>query len=462
MGSTVSDRMIALRAALALALAASACGPAPVDNSQGRPAKSVDPPSAPPGIVENSAPVTSSLPDTELRPARAALVRALEGGDLDQAEMLLRKLETTTPDTRLFRARFLCRRGQDVQALRELEAARRDATTPAALGAVHATAAELYCALGRTDAAADEIRGGLAACGETPELLRAQGVHALSRPGGARVGLARLERARELDPELAFLVRPLAEAHLLVGRTELREERPLEAVRAARAGLELFPEDRDLLQLHADGLLATGALRSAVAVFEELLATGEGVENELAMACWRAGMGELVQSRRPEAVELFARARSLGMQAESLGSAARILSEESTALVERGALRYREDRLDEARGLFAEALYLDPENLAAENHLALVHFRLGAHELAVEGWERVLTTFDELGRRPPEPVHLNAALAWLELGQPDPARRRILHYGDLEQPLETEADLRRAIDLRRETWTVEVSAAVGE
>ncbi len=430
-------------AGAALAALAWACGgTAPVDNSEDGGAKATTDPGRRPGNVENLSPARVAPADTG-SPAEPSsrgatdqasdVARALEDGRLDDADMLLVRLDPFDANARLLRARLLCRRGETVHALRELEAARR---AMPAWGAVSATVAELYVELGRLEAARAEIQRGLELAGPCAELERARGIYWLAREGGAKQGLSHLLRARELDPRLDFVDGPLAQAYLLVGRAHLREASPLEAVRAARAGLVLEPASVPLRQLHGDALQATGALRSAVGVFEELLADGESVEHDLALLCWRAGMGELVQRRRAAAVELWARARELGMTDEALGSAASILAEEALLLVARGIACQRDGRVEAARDLFAEALHLDPENLTAECSLAATHRELGALELAAEGFERVLAACAERDALPPEPVHLDAARIRLLLGQPEAARELLRRHAGVEADVE--------------------------
>ncbi len=354
-----------------------------------------------------------------------AVARALERGQLEEAKSLLTQADYQQIETRLLRARLLFRQGDVVQALREIEQARAEAPSD---GRVYGVASEIYVGLGRLDEADQELRRGLKVDGACAAMERARGVYLLQLPGAARTARIHLLQALELEPDLAFTARPLAAAHKLAGRAYLREQNPLEAVRAARAGLELYPDDFDLRELHADALLAVGSLRHAVAIFEELLAEGHPVENDLSLAAWRAGMGELIARRRAAALDYFTRARELGMSDEGLGSALHLMSQESMTRVGRGIAAYGEDELEQARGLFAEAVHLDPNNLAAMNHLAVTHARLGMSELAIEGWTQVLGVFDEADGTPPEPIHLNLARTLLEVGGSQRARQVLQQY----------------------------------
>jgi tetratricopeptide (TPR) repeat protein len=400
-----------------------------------------------------------SAPDREGLAVLLEAAHALERGDIDLTVTLLETTDRRWTATRLLRARVRLRQGDTVEALREIEAARQVAPTD---GRVYAVSAELYCALDRLQAAEEEIRTGLALCGETPELERARGVHLLAIPGGASKAARHLTRALELDPTLPFCAGALAQAYLLSARAHLRDGKPLEAVKSVRLGLEVAPDDFDLRQLHGDALLAVGSLRHAVDVFEDLHAEGHPVEHDLAMATWRAGMGELLRARRPDAIALFARARELGMSDEALGAAADILRDEALRLTGRGVEAYDDGRVEAARDLFAEALYLDPENVTAENHLAVAYYRLGLYGLAIDGWERVLAGFAEEGASPPEPVQLNVARAWLALDRPEDAWRAVHRWNreGAEPAWRAEADdiLRRV----EERLASDLPRAVGE
>ncbi|MFT5283896.1 MAG: tetratricopeptide (TPR) repeat protein [Planctomycetota bacterium] len=398
-----------------------------------------------PEIVENPAPMLTHDPDTGL-PAESPLLhdapapaepskdaslsfprvaRALEHNQLEEASTLLTQADLKRIDTLLLRARLYLRQGETIQALREIELARTEGPSN---GRVYGTAAELYIRLGRLDDAENEIRRGLAIDGGCAAMERARGVYFLHLPGAAMTAKIHLERALELEPDLAFAARPLAKAHRLIGRGFLRDHKSLEAVRSARAGLELYPDDFELRQLHADALLAAGSFLHAVEILEELTAEGYALENELALASWRAGMGELIRGKRSVALELFARARELGMAADDMGTASNLLGQESSACVARGVAAYSSGSYEDAREFFAEAAHFDPNNLAAANHLAVAHARLGMTELAIEGWIRVLSVFDESGTRPPEPIHLNLARAFMTQGEVERALRLLEHY----------------------------------
>ena len=417
----------------------------PVDNVGGVPVKPGILRESGSEIVENSPPMLTSTTD-KLHPAATALpedlpapgagssllstrlpavARALERGQLEEAQTLLTQADHQRIETRLLRARLLLRQGQNVQALREIEQARAVAPGEAR---VYGVACELYCAMGQLEQADAELRKGLAIDGACAAIERARGVYMLQLPGAAQAARIHLARALELEPDLAFAARPLAVAHQLAGRAFLRDQNPLEAIRAARAGLELYPEDFDLRQLHADALLAAGSLRHATEIFEELFADGYPVDEDLSLASWRAGMGDLVVGRREAALEYFARARELGMSDEGLGSALQVLNQEASVRVGRGIKAYNEGRVEEARDHFAEATGLDPNNLAAANHLAVAHARLGMTDLAIEGWTRVLSAFDEAGGQPPEPVHLNLVRVLVQTGVVERARLVLERY----------------------------------
>ena len=435
--STIRPGVTLARISLLLAgiFVGSSCsdGGAPVDNSAAVPRNPGISRESAPEIVENPPPMSTSSTDM-LLPAKTApledasaeaqstsksgtrlpaVARALESGRLEEAQSLLTQADHQRIETRLLRARLLLRQGQAVQALREIESARTDAPGEARIFGV---ASELYSAMGKPEEADRELRLGLALDPSCAAIERARGVYLLQLPGAAQAASIHLKRALELEPDLAFAARPLAAAYRLTGSAFLRDQNPLEAVRAARAGLDLYPDDFDLRRLHADALLAVGSLRHAAEIFEELFAEGHSVEEDLSLASWRAGMGELVIGKKESAIDYFVRARELGMSDEGLASALPLLNQAAMTRVGRGIKAYNEGSLDDARDLFAEAAHFDPNNLAAANHLAVTHARLGMTDLAIEGWTRVLSAFDEAGGVPPEPVHLNLVRVLVETG----------------------------------------------
>jgi hypothetical protein len=136
----------------------------------------------------------SSRLERDLSPAAVELRARIEAGDAAGAADLLASLAGRLGvEEPCLRARIAFLRGDEAGWLRCIEEARAaGASDPRP----YATAAELWAAAERLDAARTELQRGVAAVGElTPELERAKGILALVTPGGTRVGLDCLQRA---------------------------------------------------------------------------------------------------------------------------------------------------------------------------------------------------------------------------------------------------------------------------
>jgi len=362
---------------------------------------------------------------------RARELRDLvEAGSSAAARVLLEQVgDQLGVEGPLIAARIHLAEGDAFGALREAERARALAPRDPR---PYAAAAETYASLGRIEAATAEYQRGLDSLGSSPELTRALGVIGISTPGGAQSGLAQLELARRQDPQLPFSARPLAEAHLILGRAALLQGTPSKASIHAHAGLELEPADGELRRLRGEALAAGGALEEAVLVFQELLVEGQPVAAELARFHHAAATAALVRGARPAAVNHYVRARELGHT--ELGFGATVLREEVEACLARGRGHYeraenlregaagadaapelqqaREDALDAAQAEFLAALHLAPGDPQAADLLGGVHFRAGRYPEAARAWESVLGALRERGETPPYPVHMNAARAW--------------------------------------------------
>ena len=358
---------------------------------------------------------------------RAASV-ALERGDAAAANRLLLALPDEPAvrlERSLLRARLLALEGDGVAAVREIEAA-RDAWPDQA--SVYATAAELHAMAGRVKSAEDEIRAGLQVAGPTPELTRARGVLALSRPGGAPTGLEHLLAARKEDPELPFCDRPLAQAHLLLGNAALAATSPLEALAHARAGLLCDPAEPELRALLGDAQAASGELDAAIATYAELHAEGRAVQPALESLLLKGATAALVARDRPLALQRWLRARELGVSEEDLGFGATALRDEARREIERGIAAYAEDDLQRAGEAFRRALEYEPDSLAGHNHLAVVLFRQAEFDAAAQAWRWVLETSLARSIELPEPVHLNLARALRNAGRVTDAREPLEAY----------------------------------
>src|SRR5688572_6538699 len=153
------------------------CGGSPESQAVGTPedgARGAPPPSTAPALI----PLPEQLPRCD-DPRYRDAAKLLGSGDVAGAKTLWLTLPASL-DAELLGARIHAAGGDDVMAVRAIEAARAGHATQAR---VYATAAEIHCAGGRLSSAEDEIREGLAMAGPTPDLTRARGVLALCRKG---------------------------------------------------------------------------------------------------------------------------------------------------------------------------------------------------------------------------------------------------------------------------------------
>jgi tetratricopeptide (TPR) repeat protein len=351
-------------------------------------------------------------------PAVLAAGAALERGDLDAARVGLMALGEDL-DCELLRARLAAAEGDEIGAVRRLEAVR---TAHPEQARFYATAAEIHSAAGRLKSAEEEVRKGLELCGPRPELSRARGVLALARPGGARVGLNHLLDARTADPELPFVDGPLAEAHLLLGRQAMADKTELDAVGHARAALLCRPGDVEARMLLADALTAVGQFEEALVLYETLLSEGAELKDALARAYKQAGTAALLENQRDLAIERALRARELGLPEAELGFGATLLEEESQRVLAEGTAALEQGEVERGKELCARALRLDPRSLPAKHFLASAQFRLGSHAEAALLWREVLDVARAEELELPDPVHLNLARALYLAGRTDEVR----------------------------------------
>jgi tetratricopeptide (TPR) repeat protein len=372
-------------------------------------------------------------------------ILALEEGDWPEANRSILEIpDAAALDRALLRARLRAAEGDAVGAVRALEAARVDWPDQ---GRVYATAAEIHAAAGRLESATDEVRRGLEAAGPCPELTRARGVLSLARQGGAALGLEHLLAARAADPELPFTDRALVQAHVLLGRRSMAEERPLEALGHAKAARVVAPDDREALELAAEALEVSGDFGGAIEVYEQLLAAGADVGATLALTSQRGSTAALLGGDRGAALERALRARELGLSAEELGFSATLIEQETEAALERGVERYAAGELDAARAAFERALRCTPDSLEALNHLAVTRLRAGDPAGAARHWQRVVDTAEREDIELPEPVHVHLA--------------RALRAAD--RAADARSVLERYLTARPEgRWVAETSAALDE
>ena len=390
----------------------------------------------------------------------------LEVGALDGAAALLGQLGPSLGNEQaILAARLAAARGDALGALTEVERARQAAPRDPR---PYATAAEVYAGLGRLDAAKREYERGLELLGPSPELTRALGVIGISTPGGVASGLVQLELAQRQAPDLPFLRRPLAEGHLLVGRVALLQNDPATAQKHGESGLALWPEDSEIRRLLGESLAAQGQFGAAAERFEELLAEGQPLAQELARLHHGAATTALRDRDRARAVEHYLRARELGYDREALGFGASVLDGEADKCLAEGRDAYaraellragtggasatavdpgappraqelaqeleveRQGALAAAQVALERALNLDPERLEALDLLGSVHLRAGRAREAALAWESVWAQLHAEGTPPPYPVHLNGARAWELADRADLAAD--LTPGELDAP----------------------------
>lgn len=378
-------------------------------------------PSAPAKPVPPARRARSSDPDV------VALRAALDFGRLDEVRAQLAAAERAPDETAELRARASALEGRTLDALRQLEEARRAAPKDAAL---FAAIAEVYGTADKFETAWSELKRGDETCGPSAELLRARGVLWILKEGGAKKGLELLEKALAADPELAFAARPLGQAHLLCAKLAAKENDEPLARRHVERSLAFDPHDVDARRLRADLCAAEGDFTNALATLEELVKQGEPLAQELATMHKRGGIAALILHDRPLALTRFQRARALGLSDDELASGAEILADEARVRTERGAAAYSKGELDAAEADFRAALELDPSAIAAKNHLAVVAFRRESFTEAAALWRDVLAQAEREKLELPEPVHLNLAKALQRAGERENARSIARAYVD--------------------------------
>ncbi len=406
--------------------------------------------------------------ERDLSPVAVALRAAIEAGDPDRAEELLAAAGPALGVERpCFAARIAFLRGDDEAWLRAIEEARALAPTDPR---PYATAAELWSAAGRLDAARRELERGLVAVGElTPELERAKAVLALVTPGGARAGLDALERAIQRDPELPFVARARGQAHLLRAKGAFADQDPARALTELEQSLRYDPRDVEARELHAQALYANDRFLDAIAGYEALLAEGRDLRGELALWHKNAGLIAQLNGERAAARGHYLRARALGLTDVELASGVHFLRDEARLLLERGAeealqraepgLAARraeaatltddvetlgeecaerlvaralsaagEGRNDTALGLVEQALLLAPDDRLARVLRARLYAASGSHLEAADEYRWLLADARAAGIELPEPLHLDLAVCLLRSGAPDEAKAALQEY----------------------------------
>ena len=412
-------------------------------------------------------------PTPRSQDARVVSLReAIADGDLEVAEELMEgvaALPGLGVEAPLLRARLAALSGEPLKALEWVETARAEFPDDAR---VAATSVELAATAERYDSAFEELKAAKARFGESPELLRAEAIYTIYRPGikQGRRGVELLERAVGADPDLPFARWPLSEAHRLYAQS-MAGSRLKKAIEHGEKAVQYSAENRLARELLGDMYMTAQRWGEGIAILEGLLLEGEPLEAKVGTYCKNAGVVALTQGDKQLALDYFVRARELGVQGEDLGTGQGLLrrsaldqaSKASAALKENdmasamvhlgraqrywpdaievralrseihlreGLMEFNQENLPRAQELFELALESDPESLLAQHLLGRTVMERGEPDRAAEIWSAVLDKARAQGIELPDPVHLGLTRAYEQMG------RRDLAKGVLERYLE--------------------------
>ena len=438
-----------------------------------------------PGASAAETPIT--LTNRSQDPRVQSLRKALaDGWDEVAAELYadLKDLPELGVESLLLGARLAAMLGDAVESTRLLEQAKlQEPKDPR----VWATAAELAMEAGRVETAIEEWKKGRKVCGLTPEILRAEGVLAIFQQGinQGRRGVALLERAAELDPDLPFLDWPLSEAHRLMAQ-EIAGTDPESAIEHCEKAVKLSADNLEAREFLGDLYMTAGRWGDGIQVFEGLITEGRPVESKVALFSKQAGVVALRNGDRDLALSYFDRARELGLTDEELGSGATVLREEgrrslksakeamaakdlekawthlelanrywpnsvevretcAEAYVRKGLAAFAEDRLEDALGEFEKALGWDGESIIARHLLGNTQMELGQYGEAAKSWHLVVDKARLNGLSLPDPVHLSLARALALDNQETEARQVLNEYLEFEPRGEFETETRKLL-----------------
>ncbi len=380
--------------------------------------------------------------DPRLLEARAAL----EEGSLGVAASLIEQLGAQGGfEGALLAARVEALSGDPVEALRQIEIARGlDETDPRSF----ATAAEIYCAMGRLEAADAEIQRGIEAAGERgPELSRAYGVLAISNPGNAKLGVALLEDALAADPELPFVRIPLSRGKEQVARGAIGAEEYAAADALLAEALALVPGEPIARETRAELRLAERRFDDAVELYEGLLAEDVQVREQLLNALRASAADALIANDRDLQVKRYLRMRELGVPMADMGFGRVVLERRAEELADAGfetfqraevtpvdldaedfsaAVARREREFARAETMFRNALDCDAGSPKARHGLGLALFRQGHYTEAAVEWQGLANAF--AGEDLPFPLHLDLARALFGAERGEEAREVLGEY----------------------------------
>ncbi len=435
------------------------------------------------GPVEPPITLADRSQDPRVQSLRQALA---DGWDGVASELYqdLKDLPGLGVESQLLGARLAAMLGDEVESSRLLEQAKLQEPKDAR---VWATAAELAMQAGREDTALEEWKHGRDVCGLTPEILRAEGVLAIFQTGmrQGRRGVALLEKAVQLDPDLPFVNWPLSEAHRLLAQ-EVAGSKPELAIEHCEKAVKLTADNLEAREFLGDLYMTAGRWGDGIEVFEGLLAEGRPLESKIALFSKQAGVVALKKGRRDLAVDYFDRARTLGLTDGELGTGAVVLREQgkqhlkearvaieagdfeaawtdlelanrywpnaiqvgevcSEVYVHQGLTAFEQDRLEDALAEFTKALEWDGESIMARHLLGNTQMELGDYAEAAKAWHLVVDKARLDGLQLPDPVHLSLARV-LALDEKEGEARQVLKdYLEFEPRGPYEAQTRKML-----------------
>lgn len=367
---------------------------------------------------------TSSADRRDPRPEAAEARRLLDRGRPELARPIVESLQDLLGvEGPLLLARLKVLEGDTLGWLADVERARAiDPKDPRP----YATAAELYAALYRREASKDwYVRGIEAVGGRTPELMRAQGVLAISTPGAAKQGLELLEAAERADSELPFLGRALGQAYLVMAKEAMATGADELALERTAKSLEYDPDDLDARLYRGEVLMSAAQdFDSALPILEEVFAERPSYGPELGKHYWGGGIQAQIAGEVDLARDRYLRARELGSRDAQNRSARTFMTGLADAKIAEAMRAAREGDAENAEAALERALVLAGEpregfrRTYATSIAADAQAALDAGDLDVAG--RLVDLAIEADRRAPDTAlvtgryHFERALAAVE------------------------------------------------
>jgi tetratricopeptide (TPR) repeat protein len=378
-------------------------------------------------------------------PDAAGLRRSIERGRVDEAharEAVLARLDPG--EARVLAARLSAISGRIVDAIREIEAARKE--RPADPD-VYATAAEIYAAAGkaRRRMGRGESRRCRPADRRRSSCARAASCGSRARGGRARASDSSRTRAAPMRSCRSSTARSRRRTSSSARRIPPRTSRRRARARTLRGVARSRRRRRAALPV--GGPRPERRLRARGRGDQTLVDRGEPLVSELALLHKKAGIAALLEHDRERALRHFVSARKLGLTDAELATGARLLGEEAAAKVGLGVEAYKAGDLATAKARSKEALELEPDGIQAQNLLAVVLFKESDYAGAIALWRVVLETAQKEDLALPEPVHLNLARAQELSGDAAAARTTLEAYLARDPSGPWVADTRAALAL---------------